>query len=703
MPKVKLQKEVKQPQPYPPQMRRGDNGNDITRMATKNNGKQERQKSTVAKDDPSSNENVLIYYLKQHKLSIESAKKDSNEMAEQFYKMKMTVAECNQENAKLKNVVAEMEQQAEQLKMNYAKVTEEKQNLKHNYDKFNAMFTSFETDYDERFANMNLDLNRLKSDLLASQKRNEILLTQLKEEEKSHEMIAKLGEELGQKDAQLAVTEMKLAQLQQENKQLQTDFEVKQIELEHYHENKLQEREVELSGLKGELQQLTENYAAKIKDSAQREQKIVELEMKLKESVNLTIEMEQKLSQAGASYIKRQQELEQETMEITDRLRAQIQQKQAEISSLELGVQQLKDNFNRQVAENDRCVAELSLTKQSLKEAETRNFEQQKHNDEVSRETLLKVERFESDAKVKDAKIDELLANIEDVTKEFKSKEKNYEEVIAALKTNINEVKANHHQENEALQHDLKKCENQMDERQEQFNQVELELLARIKKLSDEQKNSAKEFDNFKELHEKTTKEQQDKLKQQEDDLEAQKKNYINMEKAKNAIIAELKYKISHVRQVFGQPVGSATILNREQNKAKTNGTLELMVDNNMAITQQQQKQPVDVVEIDAASDDSISKIAAAIVASAPAAITTEPSTSSSMAPDATAKAAKSLRPRRHIKRKTFLLNDSEFNSDTDDDDVGLWKPKSKKPVAKKKFTDENVPITNVFDYVKNI
>ncbi|XP_060661995.1 protein FAM184A-like [Drosophila nasuta] len=625
-------------------------------------------------------------------------------MAEQFYKMKMTVAECNQENAKLKNVVAEMEQQAEQLKMNYAKVTEEKQNLKHSYDKFNAMFTSFETDYDERFANMNLDLNRLKSDLSASQKRNEILLTQLKEEEKSQEMIAKLGEELGQKDAQLAVTEMKLAQLQQENMQMQTDFDVKQIELERYHENELQEKDVELSGLKGELQQLTENYAAKIKDGAQCEQKVAELEMKLKESANLTMEMEQKHAQAGASYIKRQQELEQETMEITDRLRAQIQQKQAEISSLELGVQQMKANFHRQVAENDRYVAELSLTKQSLKEAETRHFEQQKHNDEVSRETLLTVERFESEAKVKDAKIDELLAFIEDVTKEFKSKEKNYEEDIAALKTNINELKANNHQENEALQNALQICEHLMDERQEQFNQVELELLARIKKLSDEQTNSAKEFDNLKELHEKTTKEQQDKLKQQQDDLDAQKKNYINMEKSKNAIITELKYKISHVRQVFGQPVGSATILNCEQNKAKTNGTLELMVDNNMAITQQQQKQPGDVVEIDAASDDSISKIAAAIVASAPAAITTEPSTSSSTAPAASAKAAKSVRPRRQTKRRTFkLLNDSEFNSDSDDDDVGLWKPKSKKTVAKKKFTDEDVPITNVFDYVKNI
>lgn len=52
--------------------------------------------------DPTSPQNVLKYYVKHHKQSLEAFKKKSNEISEKMQNTNICVAEKNQENALLK-------------------------------------------------------------------------------------------------------------------------------------------------------------------------------------------------------------------------------------------------------------------------------------------------------------------------------------------------------------------------------------------------------------------------------------------------------------------------------------------------------------------------------------------------------------------------------------------------------------------------
>ncbi|KAH8387046.1 hypothetical protein KR093_004312 [Drosophila rubida] len=719
MPRVKSYNDGKLPQkPYPPQMRRGggdneENANDAPISA---GIKVEKQKSTN-KGDPTSTQSVLKCYLKHHKSSIEAAKHDSTLMAENLQKMKMTVAEKNQENANFKKTIVELEQQMDELKVKNNKLDEDHQNLKRSYDKFNALYTVFETEYDEKFASLNLDVHKLKAELSASQKRNEELEKKLKCEKRMEQMIHRQQTEIDKNEALVS-------HLEQHNMLLLNNLNTQKVKFERKHADRMQQKMFQLTQLERELHQLTEMYASKINDSAKCEEvmrkKLEKLETKLHDSINMAIEIEKKHAETEAAHVQMRLQFEQEKTQILDNFQSQLQQKQMQIGALEMELQQQSANYARQVDEHDRRVAELQAAVDRLRDSETRYLELQRHNSKVSKEALLTVERLEEEAKVKDKKIEQLMIYTENMSTLFASKEKNYVLEIESLKGTNEQLKANHMQRNTALLEDLRKCESQVEERRELFNRMQAESLASMNELGAEKKKLAKELIASKKLHEEEILQLQNKLKQQEVELDATKRKFFDLESSKDAIITELKYKIGQIRYVFGQPIGSATIVNREEIVSQTNGTIELLAENeddNLA----GQLSSV-LVEIDDIYDENVNTFAEAstalsptaeplslpaplipvpVAAAPPAAPATAPGGASAAAP--AGGAVQTLNKRRKlVKRSTFRLNDSEFNSDSEENEP-LASRKPRKYVAKKKSTGQSAKSFNAFDHVKKL
>ncbi|KAL7743589.1 hypothetical protein ACLKA6_013394 [Drosophila palustris] len=630
----------------------------------------EYHKKTLS--DPVSTKNVLECLMKHHKSSVESTKQKSLAIAEKIQKANMAVAERNQENAQLKKRVCEMEQQAEKLKEQNIDLQTDINVLKQQCAALNAKYTTLETGYDEKLANLNAEKSKLKSALLDQNHQKEDLQRQLKrEEEQSQQVIAQWESVVREKEDQMVDLQIKLAQLQTQHSQVETAFEQEKLQLEQHFEARLQQKETQLLLLQDEIQQQAAACAQHIEESSrqgeQSQQMIAQLESVVREKEDQMVGLQIKCTQLEEDSSLMNAAFKKEKMQVEQKFKALVELKEKELSQLQSELQQ-QTVVNSQLNEqNVQREAELQSTLLKLGESETRCVELQKHKNQLSNEALSTAQRFESDLNEKQAKIDELYAYISS----FKAGEDHLQSELKALKEANAKLVAERAEQDAYARRELIKLDSQKAELKKQLNEMEQQHLNITNKLSAEKTELAQQFGAFKEDQEKNLAELQDLLRQKEADLIACKKDYADLERLKNSTIAGLKYKMNQIGNVFAQPVGSAAAL--VNNKDKHQSLTE-----NETVTLSKPTAPVDAPETPG-------KKAAALESTASSSSQTAEIAAGGVVVSGT------IRRRKLLKRPVYQPNNSDFNTDSEDTDrQPEWRPHSSK-VTKTKQSSGNI------------
>ncbi|KAM8721420.1 hypothetical protein ACLKA7_007315 [Drosophila subpalustris] len=290
--------------------------------------------------------------------------------------------------------------------------------------------------------------------------------------------------------------------------------------------------------------------------------------------------------------------------------------KQKELSQLQLSEQ----NVQRE--------AELQSTLLKRGECETRCEDLQKHKIQLSNEALSTVQRFKSEMNEKQAKINELYAYISSL----KAGEDHLQSELKALKEANEKLVAEKAEQDANARRELNKLDSQKAEQKRHLNEMEQQHLNITNKLSAEKSELAQQFGAFKEAQEKN-------LAEIESMLHRKQVDFVASFKSMQFTILQLKSRMTHMDNVFAEAVGSDSVSIREQNNHPANNLFDGLLTRPYS---------ADLVGAGDTSSESISKIAAAIAASA------------SVAPGV-------IKRRKLTKRRRYSKNNFELSTDTDD------------------------------------
>ncbi|XP_034490331.1 zinc finger protein 853-like [Drosophila innubila] len=538
-----------------------------------------------------------------------------------------------------------MNKQAQELKDQNKDIHRDNDILKEKYATANANYTSLEIVYDEKLANLNVELSKLNNE-------QEHLQRKLKRGEEHYQQnIAQLQSIVREKESQLKQLQVEHKQIQEHNSQMEAAFEQEKLQLEYKFDGLAQLKETELLKVQSELQQQIVACAHHIEENSHREEQaqqiISKLEAQLSEKemqmVDLQMEhtqLQEHSSQMGADF-------EQEKRQLQQKFEGLVQLKEKEISHLKAELQQHTFTNAQRIEEDIRRETELQSTLIKLGESEKRCEDLQKHFNKLSDEAECTVQQLESEMEEKQAEINELDEMLSSVL------DRNEKKRLAG--TADQDAKA---------QEEQKKHESQMAEQKQQYNKME-------QKLSLEKAELAQQFETYKEVQQKDLTELQNMLQQKEADLVSCNKDFADLERQKNSEIAQLKYKLTHIGHAFSQSVGSADPVIRDQHKSQTTG--------NEPAPRTQRVASVVATE---GCGNSITKIAAAVA----------PSNSKSVTSVEVAVPG-IIRRRQLVKRPVIQMNFSDFNTDTDDtDQQSDWEPPKKRNVAKPKYMSKISP-----------
>ncbi|XP_034489650.1 uncharacterized protein MCAP_0864 [Drosophila innubila] len=370
---------------------------------------------------------------------------------------------------------------------------------------------------------------------------------------------------------------------------------------------------------------------------------------------------------------------EQEKMQLKQKFEDSLQLKEKELSEVKVELLQKTATIAKHFEENIHQESELQSTLTKLGETEKRCETLQQQNIQLSNEAITTVQRFDGEMKKKQSKIDELNIHI----KSIKTSENNFLSELEALKETNKQLVTDRAKQDANARQALNEFENQMTEQKKLYNELEQQHLNITKELTVEKTVLNQQLEDFRETQEKNMSEFQEMLDQKEADLIALKKKYADLEREKNSEITQLNYKMNQIGIVFSQSVATAEPVIKDQNKGQITA--------NKTAHRSQSVASVNAAET---SGKSVTKISAAIA----------PSASTSVAPRAVAAANPAVNRRKLVKRPVYRVNNSDFNTDTDDNDQQTeWQPPQKKYVAlhKRERRDSSENNNDLFDALK--
>ncbi|XP_034490330.1 interaptin-like [Drosophila innubila] len=229
-------------------------------------------------------------------------------------------------------------------------------------------------------------------------------------EEQAQHIISKLEAQLWEKEKQMVDLQIKHTQLQEYSSQIASDFEQEKRQLQQKFEGYVQQNEAELLKVQNELQQ---QIAARASQLSHQIISQLEAQLREKEKQMLDLQMEhtqlqEHSSQMGADFEQKKRQLQQKFEGI-------VQLKEKEISHLKAELQQHTFTNAQRIEEDIRRETELQSTLIKLGESEKRCEELQHRNNQLSNEAVITVQRFESELKEKQSKIDELNIHIKSI------------------------------------------------------------------------------------------------------------------------------------------------------------------------------------------------------------------------------------------------------------------------------------------------
>ncbi|XP_033241734.1 putative leucine-rich repeat-containing protein DDB_G0290503 [Drosophila pseudoobscura] len=584
------------------------------------------KQSTTCFDDDSDDANtpqpsrLLQSFLKGHCKAVENIKRNNMEIAKKMHKKTKAFMETKAENDHLKVQLSNAEQELKEL-------TKALEGLKGNYKQLNEKYitvlqkyTHCETHYDEEQTKIKATINQLKAEITLKQSRNDELesevktvqdnyldisaqvdamaqtneqltadlekmqsqlLEHVKEKTESHNAMQNMEEQFA---AQNTLHEIRISELETEiqNQTLaqadlvnRSELQVKEYNLNISHiQGQLMEKEELCRGLqqcndtlKNQLELQRNQISAAKAENEENHRNLTTLKDYLsqveaaRDQLNASNnDLIQQNDQAAVEFAIEKTKLVKELKQQKDELEATVSRLKYELEQQNLACGELSKRNEQEV--NDIHVR-LSDLQGRLNESEVLCQKQELGNKQLASEHQKKTQSLQDELNDAGAKLNELTKQNQALASQLHDDEQNYKE-------NIN-----------TLQAKLEQLQGQIDGLQQHITSLEAErdvLSNNVHQLLGEHEEMANELATAKSNFELELRSQtgilQTKLASLQMELNSKENENTELERKKDAIIAELKFKMNRIGSVFEQSVSSVRVVRPEPNPSITESQL---------------------------------------------------------------------------------------------------------------------------------
>ncbi|KRF78124.1 uncharacterized protein Dvir_GJ15351, isoform B [Drosophila virilis] len=376
---------------------------------------------------------------------------------------------------------------------------------------------------------------------------NALLRKQLQNIEQKVEELNKMSDALGQENRNLrekcTAVEEKYVSLEtaydKEFALLKATLAKQKAELKQ--NNKLLE---ELKALQLEKQQMV----ARLETMAQQKaDEMAELQIK-----NAQLQLQISEVEAAFEQYKLQSVEQHETVQA--KLTAELQQQAAELTE--------------QIEKSERREADLQATLAKLNDVEKRGLKLQQINQQLTLEVSEVEKRLNAEIEQQKLKIEELNSQI----RKLKSDEQRYQDEIELLEEAKEQLEGSKAEAAALAKCELSKVESHELKLKKNMEELQEEHLKITKALSAENAGLTQQLETLKQLYETKMNSLEEELHQKCAAHIDDQQQFAELERRKNATIAELTYKINQISTVFGQPVGTVGAMSNHQvGQKKTN------------------------------------------------------------------------------------------------------------------------------------
>ncbi|XP_022226268.2 intracellular protein transport protein USO1 [Drosophila obscura] len=560
---------------------------------------------------------LLQSFLKGHSKAVDNIKRNNMEIAKKMHKQTKAVLETKAENDHLKIQLSNAEQELKELKKTLEGVKRSNTQLNDTYITVLQKYTHCEKHYDEEQSKIKTMINQFESEIAAKQSRNDELQGELKTvQEKYLEMSAQvvaMTQTLEQQRAEFQAMQSQLGEHVKEKTEAcnaMQNMEQQLAEQKQLHEIRISELETEMQNQnlahadlidrnKLELNEANLNITRIQRQHMEMEQRCCEIRQS---NETLTNELEQQRNQLKSAHaeinerslylgalkdnLKQAEDARDQLIKSNSDLLRQNEQAAEEFATAKTKIaRELKKKTDELEATVSRLKYELQQQNLAYGDLSTRN--EQELNDihvmlsdlqgrlnvsqELCQQKELDLKKLESEHQMKTQILqDELKAEKEKLSglskqnqvlvTQFRDDEQKYKDTINTLQAKLEQ----HDNKMNAHQQQMERLVAERDTLNNNVNQ----LLGKNEEIANQLATAKTNFERELEL-------QKDILKKKLACLQMELTSKINenseLERKKDGIIAELKFKMNRIGSVFEQPVSSVRVLRPEPILSKTN------------------------------------------------------------------------------------------------------------------------------------
>ncbi|XP_064538449.1 citron Rho-interacting kinase isoform X2 [Drosophila montana] len=376
---------------------------------------------------------------------------------------------------------------------------------------------------------------------------NALLRKQLHNIELKVEELNKMSDALGQENSNL--------------KEKCTAVEEKYVSLETAYDKEFAHLKATLAKQKAELKQndklLEELKALQL----EKQQMVARLETMAQQKADEMAELQIKNAQLQLQISEVEAAFEQYKLK-------SVEQNEAVQAKLTVELQQQAAELSKQIENSVKREAELQATLTTLKDVEKRGLKLQQLNQQLTLEVSEVETRLNAEIEQQKLKIEDLNSQIQ----KLKSDEQRYQDEIELLEEAKEQLEASKEEAAALAKSELGKVESHELKLKKNMEELQEEHLKITKALSAENAGLTQQLEALKQLYETKMNSLEEELNQKCAAHIDDQQQFAELERQKNATIAELTYKINQISNVFGQPVGTVGAMsNHHVGQKKTN------------------------------------------------------------------------------------------------------------------------------------
>ncbi|SPP79977.1 CAP-Gly domain-containing linker protein 1-like [Drosophila guanche] len=517
---------------------------------------------------------LLQSFLKGHSKAVENVKRNNMEIAKKMHKHTKATLETKAENDHLKIQLNNAELELKELKKTLEGVKDNNNQLNEKYITVLQKYTHCEKHYDEEQSKIKTTTNQLKAEIKAKQSRIDELQRELKTvQEKCLEMSAQVVAATQTQEQQRAELQEMHSQLLEHakekteatnamqnmeqqlaaQKQLHENCELKLAE-SILHISRIENQLIDLEQRCCELQQYNDTIknelvlhrnqleAAKA-ENKEKDREINTLRDSLNQAENSNHVLVQEAEDAAARFATAKTNLDQVLNQEKNQLEATIARLKYELEQQNLAY---GDMATRNAQEVNDIHVMLSDLQDRLNKSEQHCREQELTKKQLDSGHQMATRRLQQLLKAANEQLNEQSKQNQALVSQQRDEVENHKETIKTLQAKLEQ----HESKVNAQQQQIQRLEAERDTLEVKVAQ----LLAKTEEIVRELTTAKSKFKQELEFHKDTEKQKMASLQME---LSKKKDEIAELERKKDGIIAELKFKMNRIGSVFEQPVGS--------------------------------------------------------------------------------------------------------------------------------------------------